>query len=118
MEDEEVPDAPFQLLQWCHQKILASKRALEEEDQDFLSFVNRPVFAQMKSKEDAQFETDDTHKKGKLSFKRQTKDSKLDVQNRVMDRSAVKQLAARTVQLHNQTGKRGVPSGVGSKTGK
>jgi hypothetical protein len=116
-EGEDVPDSPYQVLQWCHEKVIACKTLLEEEDQVFLNFVNKPLFAAMKAREDSQFEGDDTPKKGKLMFKRAAKENKLDVQNRVMDRSTVKQLAAKTVQLHNQAGKKVAPSGISSKTG-
>ena len=97
-EDEEVDDRPDGMLKWVKDKIVQLREALGNDDQEFLPMVNKTVFAQQKAKEDS-FEQEEHRKtKGQSTLKRTTRDAKLDVQNRVLDRQAVKMLSARAMQ--------------------
>jgi hypothetical protein len=102
-EGEEIPDEPNQVLVWVYNKLVIVKEALENEDQDYLSLVNKQTFALLKVKEDAVAESDDGHKRvAKAPGFKRGKDNKLDVTTRVLTRNGVKALALKTMQAQSQ----------------
>jgi hypothetical protein len=107
-DEEEEPQAsitePTAALEWVHGKVAKVKQALENEDQEWLTFVNKHNFALQKLREDQAQESEELHKRAAkpTGFKRGTRDNKLDVVTRVLDRVQVKQLAAKTVMTRTQ----------------
>jgi hypothetical protein len=112
-EETEMADEPRLVLQWIRAKVALVQAALQNDDQDWLAFVNKHNFALQKMREDAAFEVDNLHHKSTKTqgFKRAPRDNKLDVTMRVLDRTAVKQQAAKTMLLHSQHTKKSAKAG-------
>jgi hypothetical protein len=107
VEDEEQPEEPKDAMRWVHEKVIKIQEALANEDQSWLEFVNKESFVQQKLREDAALEPDDQHRKvvKTQGFKR-TKDAKLDVTTRVLDRNQVKVAAAKALTQYQQQQKK------------
>ncbi|OHT16285.1 hypothetical protein TRFO_13291 [Tritrichomonas foetus] len=110
-EDEELPTEPDQLLHWCNEKCSYIKNALNEEDEDFVSMVNKPAFVALVARTDVGFDmqqVDSTkmHRRPLDQHKRQPKEAKLDIQTRVLDRNQVKLQAQKALQLSLQQAKK------------
>jgi hypothetical protein len=112
-EEEERSDEPKVVLQWIHGKVVQVQAALDNEDLDWLALVNKQNFALQKMREDAALDPDKPHQRTMKTqgFKRPAKDNRLDVTTRVLDRSTVKQLAAKTVLSHSQQTKKAAKLG-------
>jgi hypothetical protein len=112
-EDAERADEPRLVLQWIRAKVELVQAALDNDDQDWLALVNKHNFALQKIKQDTPADPDALHRKSMKTqgFKRAPRDNKLDVTTRVLDRTTVKQLAAKTVLLHSQQTKKAAKPG-------
>jgi hypothetical protein len=113
VEGDEQVDEPKDALAWVGQKVMQIREAFDSEDLDWTKFANMENFNIQRMKEEAALEPDDPHRKvTKTQGLKRTKDNKLDVTTRVLDRSQVKALAAKTFTLHQQLQKKAKPAGT------
>ena len=103
-EDEELPQETDQILKWCNEKCTYIKNALNEEDEDFISLVNKPAFVALVARTDVAFDMQQVdsskmHRRPLDQHKRQPKETKLDIQTRVLDRTQVKQQAQKALLM-------------------
>ncbi|KAH0787843.1 hypothetical protein GPJ56_008192 [Histomonas meleagridis] len=102
---------PAEVLNWCRNKCEEVTEALENEDTDFVEMVNRNAFKDYVERTEVPFnieQIDSPRRNGKRAdnHKRQSKETKNDTASRVLDRNAVKAMAARTVLASQQQKKR------------
>ena len=102
-DPKEVPTDPIEILNWVKEKVKVGHSLLDDEDTNYIEIVNQPVLAQYVAAKNSAFDqkTDLIKKIQKRTLeplRKAPKDTKGDVQTRVVTRDAVKLQARLAVE--------------------
>ncbi|KAK8894345.1 hypothetical protein M9Y10_022780 [Tritrichomonas musculus] len=112
-DEVSVESSTKDILRWCREKCHSIKALNDEEDQDYVSLVNKREFVNIIQRTESNFDmeqvqSDQIHRIRPLDLqhKRQPKENKGDVQTRVLDRQQVKMQAQKALQMSLQKQKK------------
>jgi hypothetical protein len=98
-EEETLPSARDGVLRWIHEKCRMGRAVLSEEDVDFLTIVNKKVFAQLHAAAEKALGMDESDAGKRVKKVDQGRKQKTgDVQTRVLDRNTIKAQAMKAAQ--------------------